>query len=76
MERITIIDDTFIYEDKIQFFEMEAFQTMDDFENYLITKEAEGYNKCFFHKAFNTKDGEPVMVKGVNVYLVMFKLFK
>jgi hypothetical protein len=76
MEKITIVEDTFVYEGAEYFFDMEAFPTMADFDVYLQQKESEGYTKCFFHKAFNTKNGEPVMLHGVQMYLVMFKLFK
>jgi hypothetical protein len=76
MEKITVAEDTFLYEGREYFFDMEAFTNMDEFDKYLEQKESEGYTKCFFHKAFNTKDGAPVMLNGVQMYLIMFKLFK
>ena len=76
MERINVTEDTFLYDGVEHYFPQMAFSDMDAFEKYLIDKEAEGYTKCFFHKSFNTKEGDPNVLKGKTLCLVMFKLFK
>ncbi len=58
--------DTFEYQGKVYGFDMIYLKSFSELDALILSKQSEGFTKCYIHEIYNQKDGNDIIVPTYN----------